>query len=82
MFSKTFQLHQEHLRHCFLKCRRYGSNFKPKKSYFSMSEGKLLKHIVTQDGIKIDPERVEAIQTIPFLRHKQEVQSFLGKITF
>jgi hypothetical protein len=81
-FSKSYQLHQEHLKHCFLKCRKYGLSLNPKKSYFSMIEGKILGHIVTQYGIRIDPERVEAIQIISLPRHKQEVQSFLGKINF
>jgi hypothetical protein len=30
----------------------------------------------------MDLKRVEAIQVINFPRHKQEVQSFLGKINF
>lgn len=45
-----------------------------------MLEGKLLGHIISKDGIKIDPTRVEAIQNIGFLRSKKEVQSFLGKV--
>jgi hypothetical protein len=39
-------------------------------------------HIVSQDGIKIDPSRVEAIDTINIPRNVKEIQSFLGKINF
>jgi hypothetical protein len=35
---------------------------KSKKVYFSMKESKLLGHIVSV-GVKIDPNRVEAIKT-------------------
>jgi hypothetical protein len=35
---------------------------------------------VLQKGVRIDPERVEAIQVIGLPRSKNDVQSFLGKI--
>jgi hypothetical protein len=47
-----------------------------------MQEGKLLGHIVSRDGMKIDPKRVEAIDTIIIPRNVKEIQSFLGKIFF
>ena len=54
----------------------------PKKSLFALEEGKLLGHIVSKQGVKIDPARVEAIQSIPLLRSKKYIQRFLGKINF
>jgi hypothetical protein len=42
----------------------------------------LLVHIVSQDGIRIDPKRVEAIETLAIPRNVKEIQSFLGKIIF
>jgi hypothetical protein len=42
----------------------------------------LLGHIVSRNGIKIDPKRVEAIDTIAIPRNVKEIQSFLGKINF
>jgi len=69
------------MRQTFLKCRKYRLSLNPKKSYFAMEEGKLLGHIVSKEGVKIDPERVVAIQQVGIPRHK-EVQSFLGKIIF
>ena len=47
-----------------------------------MQEGKLIGHIVSADGIKIDPERVKAIMKITIPRNKKEIQSFIGKINF
>jgi hypothetical protein len=38
--------------------------------------------MVSAEGVKIDPSRVEAIQDLYFSRSKKEVQSFLGKINF
>jgi len=54
----------------------------PKKSQFALEEGKLLGHIVSTTSVKIDPERVKAIQTLFVPRSKKDIQSFLGKIDF
>jgi ribonuclease HI len=82
MFSKSDKEHHDHLKRVFLKCRKFGLLLNPKKSLFSMKEGKLLGHIVSAEGVRIDPSRVEAIQTLSPPRSKKEVQSFLGKINF
>ena len=74
--------HCEHLKKVFLKCRRFGLSLNPKKSLFSMKEGKLLRHIVSSNGVKIDPSKVEAIRTLSLPRSRKEFQSFLGKINF
>jgi hypothetical protein len=70
------------LKNVFLKCIRFGLSLNPKKYLFSMKGGKLLGHIVSEKGVRIDPRRVEAIQTLSFPRYKKEVQCFLGKINF
>jgi hypothetical protein len=64
VFSKTDKEHRYHLKKVFLKCRRFGLSLNPKKSLFSMQEGKLLGHIVSVEGVRIDPDRVEAIQAL------------------
>jgi hypothetical protein len=53
-----------------------------KKSNFALKEGKLLGHIVSADGVKIDPKRVEAIKNLSLPRSKKDIQSFLGTINF
>eukprot|EP00253_Pinus_taeda_P018072 PITA_18072 len=60
----------------------FGISVKPKKSQFSLEEGKLLGHIVSAEGVKIDPTRVQEIQTLSIPRSKRDIQSFLGKINF
>ena len=47
-----------------------------------MQEGKLLGHIISKEGIKIDPSKVEGILKIVTPHSKKEVQSFLGKVNF
>jgi hypothetical protein len=82
VFSTFDDQHLQHLKQTFEKCRRYDISLNPKKSHFSMEEGKLLGHIVSPEGIKIDPERVNAIKKIGIPRNKKSIQSFIGKINF
>jgi hypothetical protein len=41
-----------------------------------MQEGKLLGHIVSKYGIKVDPKRVEAIDQINIPRNKKKFNHF------
>ena len=81
-FSKSDQERLKHLRKIFMTCRKYGISLNPKKSMFGLEEGKLLGHIISKDGIRIDPERIQAILQIPYPRNIKELQEFLGKINF
>ena len=60
----------------------FGISLNPKKSKFSIQEGKLLGHIVSKYGTKIDPNRVASIQKFELPRSKKEVQSFIGRVYF
>jgi len=81
-FSKLDQEHLEHLKQVFLICRKYGISLNPKKSLFGLEEGKLLGHIISKDGIRIDLERIQAILHVPHPRNMKELQAFLWKINF
>ena len=82
IFLKYDEDHLKHLQQVFNKCTKFGLSLNPKKSCFFVQEGKLLGHIVIENGICIDLGRVEAIQKIGLPRNKKELQSFLGKINF
>jgi hypothetical protein len=62
--SKLRERHIKHLRQVFERCRMYGISLNPKKCLFSISEGNILGHIVSKEGIYIDPERVNAINDL------------------
>ena len=54
----------------------------PAKSIFGVDEGKLLGHIIYKDGVKVDPERVEAIKKFPLPKNLKALQYFNGQINF
>jgi len=75
--SKTREEHIHHLRKVFEKCRLYGISLNPKKCLFVVSEGKLLGHIVSKEGIYIDLERIRVINELNPPSSNKWVQSFL-----
>lgn len=61
IYSSSHHDHLQHLKRVFLKCRRFGISVNPKKSQFTLEEGKLLGHVVSVAGVQIDLERVKEI---------------------
>ena len=61
VYSKNREEHIQHLTQIFERCRKYGISLNPKKTIFSVEEGKLLEHITSQIGIHIDPKRIKTI---------------------
>ena len=82
VYSKNAGEHLSHLKQVFKKCREFGISLNLKKSIFAVHEGKLLGHIVSKQGITIDPERVRAILELPLPNHKKGLQRFLSQINF
>ena len=82
VFSRREEYHLKHLEINFLKCRRFGICLNPTKSIFPLTSRNLLGNTISKDGIKIDPNRVNAIQKVDLPRSIKEIQSFLGKVNF
>jgi len=71
VFSNSDENHLKHLRKVFDKCRKFGISINLKKSMFVVKEGKLLGHIISKEGVIIDPKRVSSIQTLSLPRNKK-----------
>jgi hypothetical protein len=82
VFSKDGKTHIDHLRQVLDRCREFGISLNPAKSVFGVTEGKLLGHIISKYGVKLDSERVEAIRKVPLPVSKKALQSFLGQTNF
>ena len=53
-----------------------------KKSEFFMEEIHFLGHLVSKEGVRMDPTKVEAIKSWPDLRTLHDVRSFLGLCSY
>jgi hypothetical protein len=69
------------------RCRRYKRRYSslslnPKKSIFTMNEGKLLGFIVSKHGMWIEPKRTKAITKIPPPHNKNLCSHSSRRINF
>ena len=80
VYSKRRNDRFKHLRQLFEHCCKYGISLNPKIYILGVIEDKLLGHVVTKEGVKIDPERLKAIKEIPLLENLKALRSFFGKI--
>lgn len=55
---------------------------KPSKCAFALEEIKFLGHIVSANGIEMDPEKVEAIARAPVPTSTDEVRRFIGHASY
>ena len=63
--SKQQDIHVDHLRAVFLRCRYFNIHLNPHKCVFSVETRRLLGFIVSKDGIHIDPLKIEAMLALP-----------------
>nr|GFA40688.1 putative reverse transcriptase domain-containing protein [Tanacetum cinerariifolium] len=78
VFSKSKEEHEDHLRTVLQTLRQEKLYAKFSKCEFWLSSVAFLGHIVSVEGITMDPAKVEAITTWPRPTSMIEVRSFLG----
>ena len=66
----------------FERIHFYKLRLNSNKCTFGMTSEKLLGFIVSQRGIKVDPEKIKAIVEMKPPRTKKEIQGFLGRIQY
>jgi hypothetical protein len=71
--------HPTHLRAIFVRCRFYRIRLNPHKCIFCVESGRLLGFIVSRQGIRVDPIKVEAILNLPPPSSLHQLQSLQGK---
>ena len=82
VMSPTFEKHLEDLQETFTRLENLGMTVKPKKCQFACGEIKYLGHLVTLDGIKVNPEKVRAITEMEWPNTPEKMASFLGLVSY
>ena len=65
VIGSTWEEHNKNLEKVFRRLRQAGLRLKPKKCKFARKSVVNLGHVVTEDGIKTDPQKVEAVRGYP-----------------
>ena len=72
--------HLHHLRLCLERCHAARLSFNPAKCAFGVTSGTLLGHIVSKEGIAVDPGKIEAIIKSPAPKNAKQLGRFLGQL--
>lgn len=78
IYSTDIESHLKRLRNIFMRLRQNGFLIQPDKSEFLKTEICYLGHIISDDGIRPNPSKIEAIRTLKAPSNVKEIQQFLG----
>jgi transposase InsO family protein/dUTPase len=80
VFSKTFDSHLKDLELVFLRLRSHGLKLKAKKCHLCCNEVLYLGHLITRDGVREDPAKVDTVKNFPQPKQgdRKALESFLG----
>ena len=78
IYSKGLKDHLNHLRAILEVLRKNELHANRKKCSFAQSRVDYLGHIISGDGIEVDPEKIRAIKEWPIPVNVREVRGFLG----
>ena len=78
IFSNSEKEHREHLRAVLQLVREHRLYCKLSKCAFLQKEVEYLGHIVSHEGIKVNPKKIEAVNAFPRPQTVSELRSFLG----
>ena len=82
IYSKNEEEHEEHLRLTLQLLRDHKMYAKLSKCDFYIDRIHYLGHIISDEGISIDPEKIEAIMNWPTPRNVTDVRSFMGFVGY
>jgi hypothetical protein len=76
--SISFQDHVQHIRDCFQKLREAGIKLKPSKCHLFKKQVKYLGHVISENGIAADEEKIKVILDWPEPNTVQTLRQTLG----
>ncbi|GJP60934.1 hypothetical protein CLOP_g18151, partial [Closterium sp. NIES-67] len=78
IYSRDMKQHVEHLRRVFKTLRQERFYVKLSKSEFALEKVQFLGHMVSAQGVHVDPKKIEAVRTWKTPENVKELQQFLG----
>ena len=82
VFGDSFENCLENLRKVLERCQEKNLVLNWEKCHFMVTQGIVLGHIVSKDGIEVDKAKVELISNLPTPKCVRDIRSFLGHAGF
>eukprot|EP00253_Pinus_taeda_P013839 PITA_13839 len=78
VYGDSFEEALENLEKVLIKCKETNLSLSHEKCFMMFTEGIVLGHHISGDGIKVDRSKVEVISKLPIPNCQKDVRSFLG----
>uniref|UniRef100_A0AAV2LWN3 ribonuclease H n=1 Tax=Knipowitschia caucasica TaxID=637954 RepID=A0AAV2LWN3_KNICA len=78
VFAPTLEEHEERLMKVLNRLKEYGLKLSVEKCMFFQTSVKYLGHVVSQEGVQTDPDKIKTLTTWPVPTNLKELRSFLG----
>ena len=72
----------QRLRNIFDRLREANLKLKPSKCIFFQTSTKFLGHVVSEEGVSTDPEKISAVVEWPIPKSAKQIKSFLGLCSY
>ena len=79
-YDDDFSTHVKNVKKLLERCRVHGISISKKKFEFGKTQVKYVGFIVSQEGIKADPDKLKAIGKFPTPTNITELRSFMGLV--
>lgn len=78
IYSESYEEHLRHLELVFAKLKKYGLKLNTNKCQFFRKKVKYLGHIISEEGVEVDPDKTEVLKKWKVPENVDELRSFLG----
>ena len=78
IYARSLEEHTEKLYNLLIRLEKANLTLQPEKCSFLRKEVAYLGHVISQDGVKPDPKKVEAVRKFPRPRTVKNIKQFLG----
>ena len=82
IYSADLNTHVQKLNQVFQRLREFNLKLQPDKCEFLRKEVAYLGHIISDQGVKPNPDKIKAVQEFPVPRNAKDIKSFLGLASY
>ena len=82
IFSRTFDEHCTRLQTVLLRLREHNLRMKLSKCTFGSRQVRYLGHLISEDGVKPDPTKIEAVQNLSTPNSIKSARHFVGLASY
>lgn len=80
--EEAFRDHDRHLKEVFTRCQQKGIKLNADKMQFRQKQVTYMGHVISSEGLGVDPDKLKSINEMPPPTDKHGVQRILGMVNY